>query len=423
LILEGIALAGWKYLPFFFIIVDTIVFGVQLFFYLKALKWAKESKKPKFYRYLSNSIFFVFNVPLITIILFKIRLSIVPDVYLYSLIYPFYLWHFSLILLFFGYVIIKILGLPFASATWFLKKFEKTKSRIKGTDAITHPSDFDQRRRKFIRSGATVLAGTAFAGSAYGTLTRNDYEISNVTLPIINLPENFQGFTITLLTDIHSSIFMEKEEMKKYVKVANNLDSDLVAVGGDFVNSTLEEVYPFAEAFSELKARYGVHGVLGNHDYFTGHVDELAKEVDNCGINLLLDDKIAINKGGEKIYLLGADDTGTPDNAARHFDVILRGVERNIPKILVCHRPYFFRQAAERGIDVTLAGHTHGGQIVFARIGKEVIAPTRLASPYVEGLYTRGTSKMYVSRGIGTVGIPIRINCPPEITKFTLVKA
>jgi uncharacterized protein len=423
LILEGIALAGWKYLPFFFIVVDTIVFGVQLFFYLKAQKWAKESEKPKFYSYLANSVFFIFNVPLIVIIVFKVRLLLVPDIFLYSLIYPFYLWHFSLILLFVGYVIIKVLKLPFISVTWLLKKFEKTKSRFTGTEAPIHPTDFDQRRRKFIRNGATVLAGATFAGSAYGTLARNDYEISEVTLPIINLPENFQGFTITLLTDIHSSIFMEKEEMEKYVKVANNLGSDLVAVGGDFVNSRIEEVYPFTEAFSELKARNGVYGVLGNHDYFTGRVDQLAKEVDNCGIKLLLDDKVAISRGDEKIYLLGADDTGTPANAAKHFDVILKGTEAIVPKILLCHRPYFFRQAAERGIDLTLAGHTHGGQIVFARIGNEVIAPSRLASPYVEGLYTRGTSKMYVSRGIGTVGIPMRINCPPEITKFTLVKA
>jgi uncharacterized protein len=423
LYLKGITLAGWKYLPVFFIVVDSIIFGIQLFFYLKALKWAKESKRARFYRYLTNIVFFIFNIPLILIIVFKIRLFSVPDVFLYSLIYPFYLWHFTLVLVFFVYWIIRVLDLPFDVIAWSLNKIEITKGLFTGHQENVHSSEFDNRRRKFIRSGATVLAGTAFMGSAYGTLARNDYEISNVVLPIVNLPQNFQNYTITLLTDIHSSIFMDKEQMKKYVRAANELGSDLITVGGDFVNSMLEEVYPFAEAFSELKARDGVFGVLGNHDYFTGRVDQLVNVVNDCGIRLLLDEKVVLSKGRDKLYLLGADDTGSPANAARHFDVILKGTDENIPKILMCHRPYYFRQAAERGIDVTLAGHTHGGQIVLARIGNEVFAPSRLASHYVEGLYTKGTSKMYVSRGIGTVGIPIRINCPPEITKFTLIKA
>jgi uncharacterized protein len=93
-----------------------------------------------------------------------------------------------------------------------------------------------------------------------------------------------------------------------------------------------------------------------------------------------------------------------------------------IPRILLCHRPYYLKTASEKNIDLVLSGHTHGGQVVFGRFGDVVIAPSRLASRYVAGKYRMGNTHMYVSRGIGTVGLPIRINCPPEITMITLRK-
>jgi predicted MPP superfamily phosphohydrolase len=415
-------LAGWKYLPIFFIVVDLIILGIQLFFYLKVVKWAKDTRKPRLWRILANFVFFIFNVPLIFIQILRIRLLNLPGLFLYSVIYPFYLWHFSFIVMLLGYSLWKVLNLFIASSAWILRNFEIAKKGPSKLGDIPQAA-YDSHRRKFVQTGVTVLIGSALGGSAYGTLTRNDYEISEVTLPIINLPGAFQNFTITLLTDIHSSVFMGKETMKKYVRAANELRSNVIAVAGDFVNSMIEEVYPFTEAFSELKAVDGVFGVLGNHDYFTGQVDLLSKEIDDCGIKLLLDDRATLTKGSERMYIIGADDTGSPIHAAAHFDVVLRGTEAQAPKILLCHRPYFFRQAAERDIDLTLSGHTHGGQIVFAKLGNDVIAPARMVSHYVAGLYTRGNSKMYISRGIGTVGIPIRMNCPPEITKFTLVKA
>jgi len=197
----------------------------------------------------------------------------------------------------------------------------------------------------------------------------------------------------------------------------------MITVVGDFVNSQPSEVYPFAEAFSELKARYGVYGVLGNHDYYSRDVDTVARNVNECGIKLLVNDRVALEKDNKKLYLLGADDVGNSERAGQSFDRMLKGIDESIPKILLCHRPYFFDQSARRGIALTLSGHTHGGQIVFARIGNDIISLARLASPYVAGLYSIESSRMYVSRGVGTVGVPVRLNCPPEITKITLVKA
>ena len=183
---------------------------------------------------------------------------------------------------------------------------------------------------------------------------------------------------------------------------------------------SIEEVYPFAEAFEGLKAPYGVYGVLGNHDFYTRDVNTVVKEVNGCGIKLLRNENVTIQKNGSYFHLVGVDDIGTHDQADMAMTYALRGINDQVPKILMCHRPYFFDVAESKGIALTLSGHTHGGQIVFFKMGSTIIAPARIASPYVSGLYTINESNMYVNRGLGTVGIPVRLNCPPEITKITL---
>jgi uncharacterized protein len=199
------------------------------------------------------------------------------------------------------------------------------------------------------------------------------------------------------------------------------LNADLIVVPGDFVTSNFGEVFPFAEAFNILRAPYGVYGVLGNHDFYSG-ADAVAKEVDNCGIRLLRNDKLVIEKDGGKFYLIGVDDVGVNNRAPIKLDEAIGSAPLDIPRILLCHRPYYLNAARDKNIDLVLSGHTHGGQVVLGRFGDMVIAPSRLASKYVWGKYREGNTHMYVSRGIGTVGLPIRINCPPEITKITLRK-
>ena len=162
--------------------------------------------------------------------------------------------------------------------------------------------------------------------------------------------------------------------------------------------------------------------MLGNHDYYTRDVETVARHVNDCGVRLLVNDQVAIEKNGERIYLIGIDDVGSNARAGILFDQSLVGVPQTTAKIMMCHRPYFFQAAADRNIDLLLSGHTHGGQVVFMKNGNDVISPARIASPYISGLYTIGESKMYVSRGLGTVGIPVRINCPPEITKLVLTR-
>ena len=404
----------------FQIVVTLALLGIQLYFFRAVSHYLAGHQKPRWAARSVTALFLIFNIPLIPLLIVRPQLSQWPQWLINDSVFPFYIWHFSIFLLFLGVIVAQLLRLPVVSAIWLMKKFgPPDRASLHDSSA---DGKYDSRRRIFIRRGATIVAGAAFTGSAYGAFRRDEYELTEISIPIPNLPDEFHGFTIAFLSDIHSSVFMSKEQMQRYVDAVNALHPDLVTVTGDFVNSALDEVYPFAETFSGLKAPHGVYGVLGNHDYYTRQVDRVAREVDDCGVKLLRNDMITIEKNHQKLTLAGVDDVGNATRAARLMDTSIAGADAKIPKILMCHRPYFFEQAEERMFALTLSGHTHGGQIVFGRIGSDVIAPARVASPYVAGLYTINDSKMYVSRGIGTVGVPIRINCPPEITKITLIK-
>ena len=211
--------------------------------------------------------------------------------------------------------------------------------------------------------------------------------------------------------------------MDMYCKAMMSLGTDIIVIPGDFVNSQTEEVYPFAESFSALHAPGGVYGVMGNHDFYAPDPERVAREVDGCGVKLLRNDNMIIAKNGAHLALIGIDDVGRADRAVAHMQSAARGVPDVLPRILLCHRPYYLEQASSLGMDLVLSGHTHGGQIVLGHIGAVTLTPASLASPYVWGHYSRGNTQMYVSRGIGTVGLPIRINCPPEITRITLRRA
>ncbi len=334
---------------------------------------------------------------------------------------PFYIWHATLLGIFLMLMIGKLIKLPIVTTVWAKRKF--LKETVAPVENSIEQFPYTKQRREFLQKGIIALSGVAFVGSVYGTFRRNDYDIVNVTFPIPNLPNEFNNFTMTLVADIHSSVFMSKERMTEYAEVINAQHSDMILMPGDFVTQQLDEIYPFAEAFSSLKAPSGVYGVLGNHDFYTGEVTAVAKEVNACGIKLLRNDCITLQKNGSTLHLLGLDDISTNQQAENALNYAMRSIKDDSPKILMCHRPYFFDVAEKKGIALTLSGHTHGGQIVFFRAGTNIIAPARMASPYVAGSYLKNNSILYVNRGLGTVGIPVRINCPPEITKIRLVKA
>lgn len=404
----------------FQLILSVVLLLIQYFFYRKIIRYIEEKNLSSKYKKVLNVLFVVFNVPLIPLIFFRVRLYDLPMWFVYGGVFPFYTWHFTFFLCFFYWLAGQIIYLPIRMSLWFGKRINVVNHQLESLRQQTTIITFDKRRRAFLQNGFTLLAGTTMVGTGYAAYAKDDCEVVTKEIFLHTLPSSFDGFTISMISDVHSSVFMTKERMKEYVALTNSLKSDLIVVTGDHVNSFVDEVYPFAEAFTDLKAPFGVYGVLGNHDFFTDDVDVVTREINDCGIKMLRNERIEITKGDEKFYLIGIDDTGSAQRADTRIAMTTNGIESETPKILLCHRPYFLEQARQHKIDLTLSGHTHGGQIVFAKFGTNVIAPARIASPYVAGLYSLGNSQMYVNRGIGTVGPPIRLNCPPEITKIVL---
>lgn len=406
----------------FRIVIPTLIFLIQIFLYTKARRWLLETyPEKKILRYLVTGIFLCYNAALAYVAIQRPRLLDTPDWFIYFGAYPFYVWHGATLFVGLILLISWVIKLPFRTILGVSRLIPPARTKLAQWESKESFQQFNNSRRMFLRRGVYGLTAVSFSGTAYGVfLEKHSHEVNDVEFPIRNLHPALDGFTISLISDIHSSVFMTKKDMDRYVDLVNEMGSDMVVVPGDFVNGNLEEVYPFAEAFSNLRARYGAFGVMGNHDYYNSNPVLVAKEVDACGVKLLRNDRTVIEKGGGTFYLLGIDDVGRPQQAEAAMDVSIGQGTLDIPRILLCHRPYFLPQASARNIDLVLSGHTHGGQIVLAQFGDVVIAPASLASRYVWGKYNYGNTQMYISRGIGTVGLPIRINCPPEITKIRL---
>ncbi len=407
----------------FRVIIPGLLLIIQILLYTKTRKWIREVfPHRRWMQWLAAGLFIVMNSALLYLMLFRPRVTEFPTWFWYAGVYPFFLWQGATIFIGLILLISTIIKAPFQLFGALLNRLKPVRQKVELIRSSPTYRTFNSSRRAFIRQSMYGLTAASFGTTAYGMMVgKSEHEVTDVVFPVKNLPHELNGFTIAMVSDVHSGINMTKKEMDEYVNITNSLQCDLILVTGDFVNNQTAEVYPFAESFSNLRAPHGVYGVMGNHDYFAPQPEIVAREVDACGIKLLLNDKVVIQKNGGSLYLIGVDDVGNPKRAAAAMDIAIGSAPLKIPKLMMIHRPYFLEQVAERNIDLVLSGHTHGGQVVLGRFGETTIAPASLASRYVWGKYKIGNTHMYVNRGIGTVGLPIRINCAPEITKITLV--
>lgn len=414
-----------KSLFLFRIAVVAVLLLIQLYFYLKAERFAREhaSNHPSL-RLLVKVPFILFNVPLVYLAIAQIRIEAASDFVLYAAVYPFYLWHGALFFMFLVLLAVELIRLPVRVALWLANKVANVKAKISGLKATPSYAQFDRSRRRVLKTGFYGLSAYAFGGVAYGLVERDQLEVNERRISIADLPDSLQGLSIALICDVHSGIFMTKSKMQEYARIVNSLNADMIVVPGDFVTFSVDEVYPFVEAFCELRAPLGVYGCLGNHEFYADRSGDLiTKELEQGGMRVLRNESIVIESGGEAINLIGVDDIGRTMNAEAIVDQSLKGARPECPTIFLCHKPYYFDAIASRNVDLTLSGHTHGGQVVLAQLGRTSITPASLFSPYVWGLYEQNRSKMYVTKGVGVIGVPFRINCPPEIAKIVLEKA
>ncbi|MBI2002350.1 MAG: metallophosphoesterase [candidate division NC10 bacterium] len=273
------------------------------------------------------------------------------------------------------------------------------------------PVPVDPGRRRFLRAGVGGLATAPLLLSGYGAAYASKaYDVQEITLPF------GRSLRVAHLTDIHAGLYMTREEMRRYADLVTALQPDLFVLTGDFISNSMSFLPGCAQEMARVRARYGTFATLGNHEHWFGTLREIQGVFQRHGISLLNNAHRVLRTEQGPVAVAGIDDlrTGSPD-----LEATLRGLDRSIPTLLLSHRPEIFPQAAGHGIPLTLAGHWHGGQIKLSVLGVDV-SLAHLLSPYPEGLYRINASHLYVSRGIGTTGTPIRLNAPPEVTLFRL---
>ncbi|HJS51554.1 MAG TPA: metallophosphoesterase [Pyrinomonadaceae bacterium] len=243
----------------------------------------------------------------------------------------------------------------------------------------------------------------------------NSLTLERVEIRLKRLPRQLDGLTIIHLSDTHHSPFTSLEHIERAVRVANRLNPDMFVLTGDYVSHERKYIAPVAEVLGQLRAEFGTFACLGNHDHWTdaGLVTDLFR---GEGITMLVNEGVRLEVRGASFWIAGVDDhmVGRTDLRAA-----LNGSFPDEMKLLLAHNPIIFRRAVRRGIDLTLSGHTHGGQVKMRDPEKPVLRKRKLKA----GLYRRYDSQIYITRGIGTVVLPVRYQCPPEISLLELRRA
>lgn len=350
-------------------------------------------------------------------------------------------------------------------AEWLWQRLRRRR-RASNNDAEELPSP---SRRYFFQTAACLAGATPFVGALYGFVTeRLQYRIERVEAPIPTLPEGLDGLRIVQLSDIHIGGYMPRDQVRRAVEMANSLGADLAVVTGDFVTNRADPLEDCIEELAALRAPLGVWGCNGNHEIYARCEARAASLFRQIGGRILRRENAELVWKGVPFNLLGVDYERSRSALGRAAPM-LAGVEplvrRDRFNLLLSHNPNAFPRAAELGIELTLAGHTHGGQ-VQVEILDQMLNPARFFTEFVAGLYERpvasgqwlvaeGTrtgdgssshsslatshsspisaqldanpalhkASLYVNRGLGTVGAPVRLNAPPEITLLTLRRA
>ena len=275
-------------------------------------------------------------------------------------------------------------------------------------------------RRQFLARATYTYAGLGAAVSGYGIWSAYRLPlVTRRTLYFADLPPAFDGLRLLHLSDVHAGIHMEREKMQAIVAQANALGADVILHTGDMIDISPSYIPDYVRAFRDLRAPLGVITTIGNHDYYTGERAVIGG-VRDTGSTFLRNQVHVIERGGAALALLGIDDPQNwmhDDPQTAVVDLTLRQAPPEAFKILLSHRPGAFDTAAPRGIPLTLAGHIHGGQFAIPIVG---ISAGALITKYVMGLFERNGCQLYVSRGIGVVGVPIRVFAPPEIALLEL---
>ena len=278
----------------------------------------------------------------------------------------------------------------------------------------------DESKRDFIKKSVNIgIIGLTGSATAYGFYkARKGPHVIKENIFLKNLPSEFENYKIAQISDLHVGPTIKRPYVEKVFDTIANVNPDMLAVTGDLVDGSVENLRSDLEPFKDMIARDGTFFVTGNHEYYSG-VDRWLDETDRLGMTNLINSKTIIERQGSEICIAGITDFRAHQIKKSHRSnpkSALNNVRKNIPKIVLAHQPNSIFSVHDAGADLQLSGHTHGGQFVPFNF------PTKLANAYLSGLYDHEGTQIYVNRGTGYWGPPLRLGIPSEVTEITLKK-
>ncbi len=271
-------------------------------------------------------------------------------------------------------------------------------------------------RRRFWKRAAIGVAAASAAGASYPLLEAKWCRLTRRTLAVRNLPASFRGLSVAYLSDLHHGPYVGLDYLRYVVDWTNSLKPDLVLLGGDYVSKSPRFIGPVCEVMGKLKAPMGRFAVLGNHDNGES-TPECHTQLDRAGLELIDNSGRWLRRGGDRLRIGGVGDLWTD---VQSIDAALENADEGDASIVLSHNPDFAEYCRDPRISLMLSGHTHGGQVVVPNVGA-IILPSRFGRKYAEGLVEGPAYPVYVGRGVGTSGPPVRFYCRPEIVLLTLV--
>jgi len=284
------------------------------------------------------------------------------------------------------------------------------------------PAEIVSRRQAIERVAGTALFGGTTLALGWGMVRgRHAFAVEEVVVRVKNWPRALEGYTIAQVSDVHVGAFVGDRELDEGFELVTRVRPDLVVATGDLVDFDASIVGALATRLLRVGARDGAYASLGNHDHYAGPA-EVASRLRSMNVNVLSNESVRLRAGdGGGFALLGVDDHQgrvgrSPGFRGPDLYAAERGLDAELPRILLAHQPRYFKEAAGR-IALQLSGHTHGGQI------NPGFRPAELVMDYVAGRYERGGSTLWVNRGFGVAGPPSRVGAAPEVTKIVIVAA
>jgi len=289
------------------------------------------------------------------------------------------------------------------------------------------PSMHSSTRRRLLRTAAAAAVGAPVAATAFGMfIERNRYGIRELDLPVPDLHPDLDGFRIVQVSDLHVSPFLSVRDAGRVIDMANGLRADLAVFTGDLISEMGDPLNAAIRELIRLRADLGVLGCMGNHEEYVGCRNYLQRQAARAGLNFLRHAAAQIHRGAAILNIAGVDYQRST-NRENYLPHMERLVIPGATNLLLSHNPDVFPTALRRGFQAVLSGHTHGGQVNVEILDQD-INPARFRTPYTSGLYRLGEAdeaqaSCFVTNGIGTIGMPVRLGAPPEIALLRLRRA